>query len=161
MQIINFSGYEFFEDGSVYSYKSNKFLSTRVGADGYVQLDCIDDSGKRVRHTLNNWICRAFHGEPPFENAEAMHLDENPLNNHKDNLKWGTHQENINYGSRTQKNAVSHHKKIAQYSLNNELLNIFDSIKEASQKTNTSYTGIIKAAKGHIKTSNNYIWHYI
>ena len=90
-----------------------------------------------------------------------MHLDENPLNCHYKNLKWGTHQENINYGSRTEKNAISHYKSIGQYDYNNNLLNTFASIKEASEKTNTSYSGIIACAKGRIKTSGGYIWHYI
>ena len=161
MQIQNYSGYEFYEDGKVFSYKVNKFLKPSLNKDGYLQLDCIDDNGYRKRHTLNHWICLAFYGQPPFKNAEAMHLDENPLNCHYKNLKWGSHKENINYGLRTEKNAISHYKSIAQYDCNNNLLNIFSSIKEASKKTNVSYTGIIKAAKGKIKTSGGYIWHYI
>ena len=132
-----------------------------MGKDGYFHLDLIDNNGNRKTHSLNNWICRAFYGNPPFEGAEAMHLDENPLNCHYKNLKWGTHQENINYGSRTIKNAISHQKSIAQYDCNNNFLNIFSSIKEASEKTNTSYEGIIKCAKGRIKTSGGYIWHYL
>lgn len=132
-----------------------------MSKDGYLHLDLIDDDGNRKRHSLNNWICRAFYGNPPFEGAEAMHLDENPLNCHYKNLKWGTHQENINYGSRTIKNAINHQKSIAQYDCNNNFLNIFSSIKEASEKTNTSYEGIIKCAKGRIKTSGGYIWRYL
>ena len=161
MKIQNFSDYEFYEDGRVFSYKVNKFLTPYLGSDGYLQLDCIDDNGKRKRHTLNNWICRAFYGEPPFNNAEAMHLDENPMNCHYTNLRWGSHKENINYGLRTSKNAISHYKKIKQYDLNGKLINIFESIKQASEITGISYTGIIKAAKGKIKTSGGYIWHYI
>ena len=161
MKIQNYSGYEFYEDGKVFSYKVNRFLKPILGKDGYFHLDLIDNNGNRKTHSLNNWICRAFYGNPPFEGAEAMHLDENPLNCHYKNLKWGTHQENINYGSRTIKNAISHQKSIAQYDCNNNFLNIFSSIKEASEKTNTSYEGIIKCAKGRIKTSGGYIWHYL
>lgn len=161
MKIQNYSGYEFYEDGKVFSYKVNRFLKPTLSKDGYFYLDLIDDDGNRKRHSLNNWIRRAFHGNPPFEGAEAMHLDENPLNCHYKNLKWGTHQENINYGSRTIKNAISHQKSIAQYDCNNNFLNIFSSIKEASEKTNTSYEGIIKCAKGRIKTSGGYIWRYL
>ena len=161
MQINNFSYYEFYEDGRVYSYKAHKFLSPSLDRDGYLNLDCIDDNGKRVRHKLNNWICRAFYGEPPFENAESMHLDENPLNCHYSNLRLATHKENINYGSRTLKNAISHYKAVCQYDLNNNLINIFSSVKEAHEKTRVSYTGIIKAANNKIKTSGGYIWHYM
>ena len=58
-------------------------------------------------------------------------------------------------------NAQAHYKQIGQYDLNNNLIQIFDSIKEASEYTGVSYTGIIKCAKGKIHTSGNYIWHYI
>ena len=159
-QIKNYSGYEFFEDGRVYSYKVKRFLKPSLNKDGYLQLDCIDDNGNRKRHTLNNWICRAFHGDPPFEGAESLHLDENPLNCHSNNLIWGNHKENINYGSRTTKNAISHYKQVQQYDLKNTLLNTYTSIKEASKATKISYTGIIKAAQGKIQTSGNYIWRY-
>ena len=161
MQIINFSGYEFYEDGSIYSYKSNSFLKPRLGKDGYLNVSCIDDDGNKKTHSLNNWICRAFHGDPPFEHADAMHIDENRFNCSADNLRWASHKENINYGKRSMLNAQAHYKRIGQYDLNNNLIQIFDSIKEASEYTSVSYTGIIKCAKGKIHTSGNYIWHYI
>lgn len=45
---------------------------------------------------VHQLICEAFHGPKPFEGAVVMHKDDNPLNNHKDNLKWGTQKENLN-----------------------------------------------------------------
>lgn len=161
MKLDNFSNYEFYENGDIFSYHSKKFLRKRIGKDNYYSLSLYNDKGEKITHSLNNWICRAFHGQPPFEGAEAMHIDENPLNCSSNNLKWGSHQENINYGERTFKNAISHYKKIGQYNQNEELIAIYSSIKEASEKTGVSYTGIIKCAKGNIKTSGDYKWHYI
>lgn len=161
MQISNYSGYEFFEDGKVFSYKVNKYLKPRLGRDGYLNLSCVDDNGNKVTHNLNNWICRAFLGEPLDNSYDAMHIDENKLNCHINNLIWAKHKENINYGHRTQRNAQSHYKKIAQYTIDNTLICIYNSVKEASINTHTSYTGIIKCAKNKIKTSNNFIWKYI
>lgn len=48
--------------------------------------------GKKV-HQL---IAEAFLGPKPFENAVVMHLDDNPMNNRVDNLKWGSQKENLN-----------------------------------------------------------------
>lgn len=45
---------------------------------------------------VHQLVCESFHGPKPFENAVVMHIDDNPLNNHKDNLKWGTQKENLN-----------------------------------------------------------------
>ena len=39
-------------------------------------------------------ICSTFHGPKP-EGKEVRHLDGNGMNNHADNLKWGTREENL------------------------------------------------------------------
>lgn len=41
-------------------------------------------------------VCAAFHGPPPFEDAVAMHMDENSRNNKPGNLEWGTQKQNLN-----------------------------------------------------------------
>ena len=41
-------------------------------------------------------VAEAFHGQPPFEGAVVMHLDENAANNRASNLAWGTQKENLN-----------------------------------------------------------------
>ena len=50
--------------------------------------------GKTYR--VHRLICEAFNGEPPFDDAVVMHLDENSRNNKPSNLKWGTQKENLN-----------------------------------------------------------------
>lgn len=45
-------------------------------------------------HTL---ICEAFHGPKPFPTAVVLHLNEEPSDNRKDNLRWGTRKENQNF----------------------------------------------------------------
>ena len=47
-------------------------------------------------YKVHRLICEAFNGPPPFENAVAMHRDENAANNRPTNLKWGTQRENLN-----------------------------------------------------------------
>lgn len=42
-------------------------------------------------HTL---VLMAFHGDKPFPEAMARHLDGDPTNNRSGNLAWGTAQEN-------------------------------------------------------------------
>ena len=47
-------------------------------------------------HKIHRLITEAFHGSPPFDDAVAMHIDENAANNRPDNLRWGTQKENLN-----------------------------------------------------------------
>ncbi len=54
-------------------------------------------------------------------------------------------------------------KKVAQYDLENNLLHIYSSISEASNKTDIYRTSIGKVCKGshNYKTAGGYIWKYI
>jgi len=45
---------------------------------------------------VHQLVCEAFHGTKPFVNAYVLHKDENPFNNNKDNVYWGTQKENLN-----------------------------------------------------------------
>ena len=49
---------------------------------------------------------------------EVNHKDENPLNNHVDNLEWCTPSYNVNYGTRIKRQAEKLYKKVIQYDLN-------------------------------------------
>ena len=54
-------------------------------------------------------VCEAFHGKPPFEGADTMHLDENSRNNCPTNLAWGTRQENLNFPG-----VKKYHRRVCQ-----------------------------------------------
>jgi HNH endonuclease len=47
-------------------------------------------------HKIARLVAEAFHGPPPFDDAVAMHLDENAANNRPENIRWGTQKENLN-----------------------------------------------------------------
>lgn len=51
-------------------------------------------------------------------------------------------------------------KPICQYDLEGKLLNVFDSVKEAAEKTNTLPSGIVKCCKGLSKKSKGFKWSY-
>lgn len=51
-------------------------------------------------------------------------------------------------------------KKVIQYSKEGVKIKEFNSIKEASEQTNTRRTSIILVCKGNYKTANGYIWSY-
>lgn len=51
---------------------------------------------KKKTYKVHQLVCEAFHGPRPSPRHVVMHLDDNPLNNCADNLKWGTQKENLN-----------------------------------------------------------------
>lgn len=68
---------------------------TQTNKQGY-QRYWFGNAKYGLRRKSHQLLCEIFHGLKPFDKAVVMHLDDNPLNNHKDNLKWGTQKENLN-----------------------------------------------------------------
>jgi hypothetical protein len=50
--------------------------------------------GKNIK--VHRLVCEAFHGSAPFDGAVVMHINECPLDNRPENLRWGTQKENLN-----------------------------------------------------------------
>lgn len=51
-------------------------------------------------------------------------------------------------------------KKVVQYDTNGTILDIYDSLLEASKKTNISYSGLSNACNKRTKTAGSFIWRY-
>ena len=101
-KLENYSGYEIYEDGRIYSYKSRKWLTLKPRQDGYIQIHLINDDGEAKDLYLHRIVAQAFLPNP--ENLPCInHKDENRMNCHKDNLEWCTYEYNNNYGSRTER----------------------------------------------------------
>lgn len=69
---------------------------------------------------------------------------------------WKYHDEEFVDGQ----SAWNNGKQVAQYSLDNEFICMFQSLKEASLKTGISYNGILLCCKGIHHTSGGFIWKY-
>lgn len=50
----------------------------------------------RVNKNVAVIVAQTFLQDSWFKGAVVMHKDDDPLNNHVDNLKWGTQKENLN-----------------------------------------------------------------
>lgn len=55
---------------------------------------------------------------------------------------------------------ATYSKAVVQLDLQGKIIEKHKSIKEASKKTKTNYTGIIEVCKGQGKTSGGFIWKY-
>lgn len=51
-------------------------------------------------------------------------------------------------------------KRIYQYNLDGTLINIYDSVKEAAEKTNANPSGIVQCCKGIYNKSKGFKWSY-
>ena len=84
--------YIIYENGEVYSKKSNKFLNPTLNYRGRLQVG-LTIKGQKKTKEIHLLVLESFVSSKP-EGMECRHLDGVKLNNHISNLCWGTHKEN-------------------------------------------------------------------
>ena len=86
-----FHNYLVYEDGRVYSEKSNRFLKPDLNS-GYAVVTLFN-SGERLREAVHRIVAKLF-----CDNSGGFgvvnHIDGNKLNNHYTNLEWCTQRHN-------------------------------------------------------------------
>lgn len=142
---------------SLHYYGGNRqrVLSPGKDKDGYLQV-CLCKNGECKQFKIHRLVGQTFLVNPN-NLPQINHIDENKQNNRVDNLEWCTNEYNNNYGSKNDWNK----KKIAQYSLDNEFICEYSSIKEASKKLNKNHSHISQCCLGQRNQAYGFIWRYV
>lgn len=109
---------------------SKRILKNKLNSKWYVQL-WLSKSKQKKNHLLSRLVAITFISNPN-NYPIVMHLDNNPLNNHIDNLIWGTQKHNLEQASRENRFP---HREVIQYDLNNNCIEKYSSISIASRQT--------------------------
>ena len=156
--VIGYEGlYEVSSCGQIKSLRKGVLLTPYKINGYYVVRLC--KNGKMKNCKVHRLVAIAFIPNPENK-AFVDHIDTNRSNNRVENLRWVTRQENYDnpLSIKAQKEAVS--RRVVQYDLNGNLLNVFSSITEASRKTGCGIAAIQQVCRGHTYTSKGYIWRY-
>lgn len=142
--------------GNIYSYHhKGKVLKPvfRISGHAYVNL-----CGKKVY--VHRLVAMAFIPNP--DNLQYVnHKDENPKNNHADNLEWCTFQYNLYYGTRLAR--IGKHFWLPVIGTDKDGKEYyFSSMREAGEKIGISYQGISDCCRGlkYRHTAGGYKWRY-
>jgi len=167
--IIGYEGiYDITTDGKVYSRRIKKNMKTFINNSGYEVID-LTNKGKVKKHLVHRLVAHHF-VQGYGEGKEVNHKDSNKLNNHYTNLEWVTRKENVRHsiekGSFNVKKAQEvaqkkNRKPVAMVDSEGEILKIFDSAKEAEEKTGSKRSKISMVCNGHRKTTNGFSWKFI
>ena len=89
-------------------------------------------NGKGKMKKLHRLVAETFIPNPQHL-PQVNHKDENKTNNNVDNLEWCTPSYNINYGTRKKRVARKESKRVFQYTLDGDLIKIWDSLSECGR----------------------------
>lgn len=156
LPINGFPQYQVSNFGQVISYKNPKkpiVLKGHITRKGYKNIHLRDEQGKSYSKQLHRLVLENF---LPCDNMKALevnHIDENKLNNRLDNLEWLSHLDNMHYGTGMERSQNKQKDRI----LCIETGIIYNSMREASEQTNTNYGNLSRACRTG-RLCNGYHW---
>lgn len=180
--IQDWEDYTIDSKGNVFSKRKNKYLKPTVNKYGYCKVTLQKNKYKKI-FSVHRLVAQAFIPNPQNK-PQVNHIDSNRQNNNINNLEWVTSKENTQHTVKTnrfenmakvnskkmkenkiyllgyEKANESTKKKVNQYDKNNNFINQYNSISEASRKTNITITSISYACNEKRKTGGGYIWHF-
>ena len=159
MQFRDYSNYEVYEDGKIWSYKSNKFLKPGTNNKGYQQVCLFDNEGKSKMYLVHRVVYETFSGEPIPNNLQCNHISEDKTDNRFCNLNLMTPKQNINFGSRNSRVAKSLSKQVGAFQ-NGELVMTFKSTRECG-RYGFDHRTVSKCCNGKLKHHKGFEWRYI
>lgn len=155
----NYSKYEVYEDGRIWSYKTNKFLKPATLPNGYQQVALSDNEDKIKWYRLNRLVYEAVTGEPIPEGLQVNHINENKADNRFENLNLMTPKENINYGTCLERRSATRSKTVGAFK-DGELIMSFKSIEQA-HRNGFNRGHISECCNGKLQHHKGFEWKYI
>ena len=174
--IENYDNYQVSNFGRVKSLKGKeKILKPSNDKDGY-QVIGIYKNGKQKLFKIHRLVANAFI-DNPNNLPQVNHIDENPSNNHVDNLEWCNCKYNNNYGTRNERHSITisgennpmysklgkdcpNSKQVIQLTLDGDYIKSWDSVMDIQRTLGYHQGNISSCCRGKQKTSNGFIWQY-
>ena len=180
--VNNFEDYTVDTEGRVYSKRKQRYLKQSINKFGYCKVTLQKDKYKKI-YSVHRLVAEAFIDNPQ-KLPQVNHIDGNKQNNNVSNLEWSSAKHNMNEAVRIglfdnckkvqRENAIKNNlnkyhvlanevtkKRIAQYDKQNNFINEYESISEASRQTGITIASISYSATGKRKTGGGYIWHFV
>ena len=182
LRVKDFEDYTIDETGNVFSIRKNKYLKQTINRNGYCKVTLQKDKYRKM-FSVHRLVAQAYLKN--YSNTlQFNHINVIKIDNRVENLEMVTAKENMQKAVEIglfdkckeiqRKNAIKNNlgkyhilasesakKRVAKYDKNNNLIQVYNSITEASRKNNINITSISYSANGKRKTGGGYIWHFV
>ena len=182
LKVKDFENYTIDETGNVFSIRKNKYLKQTINRNGYCKVTLQKDKYRKM-FSVHRLVAQAYLKN--YSNTlQVNHINGIKTDNRVENLEMVTAKENMQKAVEIglfdkckeiqRKNAIKNNlgkyhilasesakKRVAKYDKNNNLIQVYNSITEASRKNNINITSISYSANGKRKTGGGYIWHFV
>ena len=155
----DFTKYEVYEDGRIWSYKSKKFLKYQTTKDGYKRVYLSDNYGNSNLYLVHRVVWEAVTGSPIPEGMQCNHINECKSDNRFCNINLLSPKQNSNYGSRNERISKTKSKQVGAFKDENLVMK-FSSTLEAEMNV-FNHSAIVMCCNGKRKTHKGYEWRYI
>lgn len=141
--VPGYEDYMVYEDGAIFSIKTDRFLKPSITRDGYLTV-CLSRNGEQKTFYVHKLVAQAFVPNP--RNISTVnHKDYNKKNNNASNLRWATINE------------VEWREFVPVRCI--ETNQMYLTAREAARQTGINGREIILATNNENKTAGGYHWH--
>jgi hypothetical protein len=150
------NSYMIHKNGNVFIKLYKKCFRPFLSLDGYYVINLTKTKNVKAKpFFLHRLLVIQFIPNDDLNKTIINHKDGIKTNNNLNNLEWCTHSENMNHFA--QLNSL---KKVIKLSLSNEIIKKFNSIIEASNKTNITASNISRVCNGIRQTAGGFKWKF-
>lgn len=127
-----------------------------ISGDGYKTFS-LKNTTSCIKTVIHRMVATAFIDNPNSYKI-VNHKDGDKTNNDVENLEWCTSSQNTKHAYKN--NFISGKRKIYQLDIDNNIVNKWDTIKEAYETMGLSRTSINQVLSGINKTAGGHYWCY-
>jgi len=146
-------------------YKGNRIVKEKImsgtkNEDGYLKVH-FKHNNLSKGFFIHRLVALTFIPNP-LKKPQVNHIDGNKLNNNISNLEWVTNLENQQHAWKNglKKGTFANNKKVLQFDLQNNLVNKYISITDASKKSGVHLSNISMCCNLKRKIAGGFIWRF-
>ena len=157
-EIPGYEKYRITPSGEIYNTKYNKWMKLKKTEEGYLQIG-LRSKGMEEQDMFVHRLVALLYIPNDDMTLVVNHKNGLKQDNRVENLEWVTQAQNMLHAYNCL-NINTFKRKVVQIDVNNNIIAVFDSIKDANIATGVDNSSIVRVCKGKQKSAGGWMWKY-